>query len=359
MCRVYNIVGSLSAISKHLKKHKISEFRTVDELIFFSKNYTNEREQLIIKHEVLIESEKDRLKVQLSNLNIIIIESKESLITNFNEVINNLERELDALISGTKTGIFVRFSNFIRKWYLKSVLINKRKNFDNIIDKGLQQLQWEQQINADRLRFIESNYKMAVQESSYLPLKELDRKKRVIDEITTSIYGAIGEQKVVDALQCLPEEFILINDFTVSFLTPLYWPQGKERIKSVQIDHVLVCPGGVFLLETKNWSKDSLYNLSLRSPVLQIRRASYALHKLLSSAVSKQQIRLNSHHWGDKKIPIRNLIVMVNSSPAEEFQYVKVLPVKQVPGYVRYFKPVFSSDETESIANYLLNLLQS
>ena len=60
---------------------------------------------------------------------------------------------------------------------------------------------------------------------------------------------------------------------------------------------------------------------------------------------------------GDRKIPLRNLIVLTNLKPKEEFQYVKILTVNEILGYVNYFKPTFSSKETQEIAYYLRNLI--
>jgi hypothetical protein len=53
----------------------------------------------------------------------------------------------------------------------------------------------------------------------------------------------------------------------------IFFNAMNQRI-SVQIDHLLVSPFGVFLIETKNWSDQSLNNLSLRSPVQQIKELS-------------------------------------------------------------------------------------
>lgn len=50
--------------------------------------------------------------------------------------------------------------------------------------------------------------------------------------------GAVGEELVGAALERFPEEFRVINDLTT--------PYGN-------IDHVVVGPTGVFLLDTKNW----------------------------------------------------------------------------------------------------------
>ena len=115
-------------------------------------------------------------------------------------------------------------------------------------------------------------------------------------------------------------------------------------------------PSGIFIIETKNWSEKSLGNLSLRSPVEQIRRTSFALFYLLNNDKSNYSLSLEGHHWGEKKVPIKNLIVLTNTKPKEEFQYVKILTVNELLGYVNYFKPIFSYTETKRIADMILQI---
>jgi hypothetical protein len=200
------------------------------------------------------------------------------------------------------------------------------------------------------------HYSDAVNESCLTEINELENKQRIIDEVKNSIYGALGEHKVVKELENLSDENVLINDFALSFHPAIYNRQENDYIKSIQIDHLLVTPSGIFLIETKNWSEKSLASLDLRSPVQQIKRTNFALFKMLTEDISSERVKLKQHHWGDRKIPIRNLIVLTNSKPNEEFQYVKVLTVNELLGYIKYFKPLFTSEETQAIANYLLNL---
>ena len=96
--------------------------------------------------------------------------------------------------------------------------------------------------------------------------------------------------------------------------------------------------------------------MSLRSPVQQIRRASFVLFKLLNNEISNYHLRLDRHHWGDKKISIKNLIVMTNTKPQEEFQFVKVLTLNELLGYINYFKPTFSLNETQRITDFILRI---
>jgi hypothetical protein len=83
---------------------------------------------------------------------------------------------------------------------------------------------------------------------------------------------------------------------------------------------------------------------------------SFALFVLLNNDSSNYQIQLSDHHWGNQKISIKNLLVLMNTKPKEEFQFVKVLTLSELLGYINYFKPLYSSIETERIAEFLLKL---
>ena len=75
---------------------------------------------------------------------------------------------------------------------------------------------------------------------------------------------------------------------------------------------------------------------------------------MINNDLSNNRLRLVTHHWGEKKIPIRNIVVFTNSKPKEEFQYVKVLTIKEVIGYINHFKPIFTSDEVRRILDFIL-----
>ncbi|WP_421942390.1 nuclease-related domain-containing protein [Pedobacter sp.] len=147
-----------------------------------------------------------------------------------------------------------------------------------------------------------------------------------------------------------------MNDFDISFSPAIYNRRENDYIKSIQIDHILVAPSGIFLIETKNWSVKSLQDLNLRSPVQQIKRTNFVLFKLLNKEISNSHLSLGKHHWGDKKISIKNLIVLTNTRPKEEFQYVKIVTLNELLSYINYFKPVFSNYETKRIAEFLLEI---
>jgi len=75
--------------------------------------------------------------------------------------------------------------------------------------------------------------------------------------------------------------------------------------------------------------------------------------------VKNQQLHLDMHHWDDKKIPIKNLIVLTTSKPKDEFQHVKILTLNELVSYIKYFKPMFSKTETRRIADMILGLINN
>ena len=97
-------------------------------------------------------------------------------------------------------------------------------------------------------------------------------------------------------------------------------------------------------------------NLNLHSPVLQIKRTNYALYRVINEKISSSRLRINPHHWGDRKIPIRNLIVLINNKPREEFQHVKVLTLSEMLNYITYFEPSISNEDVKIIADELMSI---
>ena len=199
---------------------------------------------------------------------------------------------------------------------------------------------------------LENNYENVLSARCAETVKKLEFTKEIVDGLYTLIAGAVGENSTVKELEKLSNEYYLINDFSMEFNPPIYNRKENDRIFSIQIDHLLICKSGIFLLETKNWSNKSINNLDLRSPVKQISRTSYALFVLLNS---ESNISLERHHWGSARIPIRNIIVMTKVKPKEEFKHIKVLTLNELNGYIQYFDEIFSNEEVEYIFNYLNN----
>lgn len=357
MCKVYNQIGCLTVIESHLRDHSINEFKSTNELINFKNNYSAIRQQIISTHKVLIEQEKDNLSIEVEQLNQSIEAKKSEVEQQLLLELKELKNQLDHLPS-VHSNIIQTVVNYVKKISIKRKIQNGKFVFDLKMESSLKHLTENYNKTKNRHHFIVSRFEDAVMESSLPQIKELDRKKRIVDQINGSIYGALGEQKVVRELEKLSDDYILINDFTCRFNPPIYKRQENDYIRSIQVDHILIAPSGIFLIETKNWSEYSLNNPNLYSPVEQIKRSNFALYKMLNGETSNTKLTLKNHLWGDKKVPIRNLVVLINHNPVEEFQHVKILSLNKVLGYVKYFESSFSDQETQKMAKHLLNAIR-
>lgn len=355
MCQIYNTIGSLKTLKSHLYGNNIHDFKSLKEVIDFQKSYRNFREQIISHHEILILQEKDLLNTELKQLEPAIKNKKLQSEKELTDEIDELKAHLKILSSNTSINFLKRLINYLRKGNFARKIKQKEANFELEVQSTIKKSVDLYQDKMDRYQFIISKFSDAVKQSAQGPLSDLERKKSIVDECSSFIYGALGEQKVVKTLETLSDDYFLINDFAVSLSNPLYNRQENDYIQSIQIDHILVAPSGIFLIETKNWSGKSIENLSFRSPVQQIKRTSFVLFKLLNNEMGKYHLHLDKHHWGDKRISIRNLIVLINTKPKEEFQHVKILTLDELLGYVNYFKPIFTKFETQRIAEYLIS----
>ena len=84
---------------------------------------------------------------------------------------------------------------------------------------------------------------MSAGESAYdVARRQREKAERLQRSAALWEKGAEGEVAVARALEALPEGWVALHD--------LAWP-GRER---ANIDHVVIGPGGVFVVDAKNWS---------------------------------------------------------------------------------------------------------
>ena len=355
MCKVYNQIGCLTSIQSHLHTHGINNYQSLSDLINFQNTYYDTRKQIIVTHQLLIEQEKNTLGDKITLLDYSIKTEKRKVKQQLLLELKRLKGHLNNLPI-VHNNIIGRLTIYVKRAFFKLKIWYKKLTFNSKITDSLKHLVNNYKQANNRHNYINSHFDDAVMES-YLPqVQKLDREKDLIDQINNSIYGALGEEQVVKELKKLSDDYILINDFTCRFNPAISYQQGADYIKSIQIDHILVAPSGVFLIETKNWSEHSLSNRNLYSPIEQIKRSNFALYKLLNGKTSKSRLNLTNHWWGHKKVMLKNLVVFTNHKPMEEFQYVKTLTLNKLLGYIKYFEPCFSDLETQKIAEYLLSI---
>ncbi len=164
------------------------------------------------------------------------------------------------------------------------------------------------------------------------------------------IQGASGEQQALDELRKLPDSYYVINNVQLSFPKPLYEPRSRQRIYSIQADHVVVAPSGVFLIETKNWSTGTASKDTNFTAFDQVKRTNFALYCYFNPRRSG----FFSLFIKQKKIKVRSILLMIGHKTDGKDSFVKVLKLSQLKNYITYFSPILTDQEMQDILNRLL-----
>lgn len=347
-------IETLKTLRETLYRSGISRFNSVGEINRFLENYESERTQLSDSIETQFVEETKEMLASLPRLEREFLEQKGLIKKEIQEEIDRTEQALQEVRKKRKESFLYRVFSFGKARALTFRKSRLESTLESVLGRRMRAKENELARLKKDLKHRAENKDRILSERRRKPLNELSRIKAVVDGLRTVIIGAIGENAVVNELRELPDDCYLINDFHIRFDPPIFNKKENDRIFSVQIDHLLITRAGIFLLETKNWSQSSVDSLDLRSPVEQIKRCSFAVFVMLNSDSKHNDLRLETHHWGAKKIPIRSLIVMTGAKPREQFRHVKVISLKDLTAYVRYFDNVFTAEETSSIFNSLV-----
>ena len=347
MAKIFGITESLKSLKSELNGKGINRFSSVKQIKDFLSNYKLEK-------NTILKNESDKLDEEYfktsSNLKKLIIK-RDKIINSENDRIDNKISDLNKKIEIIKS----RNVNFIIKLFLKIKLYSLNKQLNKLISTKSSLIDLlvkdvNKNIKSDEL-FIKTYKKdkqNLIKKGAKSQLDELKYTRDVLENLKNLISGAIGENLVVNEIKKLGDDYALINDFNLSFSDPRYYKKQDDWIYSAQIDHLLISKAGIFLIETKNWSRKSVDTISLRSPIKQIQRSNFALFLYISENIS-----LNEHHWGEQTIPIRNLIVMINNKPTGRFKYVAVKLLKELNDYLKYFEPVLTQSQYEKVIRQL------
>jgi hypothetical protein len=134
--------------------------------------------------------------------------------------------------------------------------------------------------------------------------------------------GARAELAVIGQLRRLPAGYIVLND--VRLRASRFHRYNGVRLQSAQIDHLVISPAGIFVIETKDWSREFVASGAYHDPFDQVGRAGYLCYDTVKP-------------FG--KVQVRSIIACAGHLPPQpDSAKVKVLRVDELVGYITWFK---------------------
>lgn len=350
MARIHRQVGALTQLIEELEREGIGAFKTLDEIRSFQNNCENSLHRIkeecseTVRQEIVdLESRYERWSLKLDQK----IREREALLR------NELEELTRTLARHANRNMLMRL--FFFSW--KRRLTKRKRILENSFKSEVERPFRKGFAKIDSLRAEIEDRKNNFDNSA----RDREEQERILSFFGKHqylFYGAEGEEMVARELSRLPDTYTVINDYRLEFSEPIYDSNNNDRIHSIQIDHVVVGPTGLYVVETKNWSRETVENTELFSPVTQLKRYNFAIFKLLNWAIGRGDFKNFSIYWEDKGISPKNILCLINHMPDQEFEYVKILSKKQIAQYIGYIgsrKPTFDQNEVESLAEYLLS----
>lgn len=329
MARIYGQSGCTDLLIQGVHKQGLRDLNTLKDITHFRDNFTHLVNEVIETARKMLSGEiksfrntvnqlVEELKDKISNRESLLLKEKQELIK---LTTNQLKSKIPKRLKVLET----KFEKELKKPFKKD-----GKRFSKI---------------AKKCEKMELNYDKTIKKRTNEKIQQMNKSKQFIDQKASFIQGAFGEEKVTRTLMELPDSFIIFNDMRLSFSKAIRWKKYNEYVKSCQIDHIVIGPSGIFLIETKNWNPTTLQTTDFL-PHKQVDRAGYIFF-----------IKFKKY-FGifRKKIPIRSIVVTMRELPDMNYPYVKQLTPKTLISYITQFKNELTDNEIERIAQLLIKV---
>jgi len=153
--------------------------------------------------------------------------------------------------------------------------------------------------------------------------------------------GTKGENKVIDELSKLDDSYHIMCSIDIELPNWVTY-NGKKNLKSAQMDIVVVCPKGVFMIEVKNWTDEYAQgNKQNFSPYEQAGRAGLVLWITLKKVI--------------KDIRVTNVLLSIrgNLQYNEKYRLVYVSSLDSINQFLEKRQDSLNEKEVEKIVNEL------
>jgi len=153
--------------------------------------------------------------------------------------------------------------------------------------------------------------------------------------------GTKGENKVIDELSKLDDSYHIMCGIDIELQNWVTY-NGKKNLKSAQMDIVVVCPNGVFMIEVKNWTDEYTQRSKQGlNPYEQTGRAGLVLWITLQNVF--------------KGIRVTNVLLSIkgNLPYNEEYSLVNVSSLDSINQFLEKRQDSLSEKEVEKIVKEL------
>ena len=158
--------------------------------------------------------------------------------------------------------------------------------------------------------------------------------------------GAKGENTVIEEISKLDDDYHIMCGMQIEL--PYYVTyNGRKNLRSAQMDIVVICPKGVFMIEVKNWSDRYAQSHDKLNPYEQTERAGRILWITLQNII--------------KNIRVTNVLLSIqgNLHYDENYRSVFVSSLDKINQFLEKKQTILNKNQIKEIVSELEYYLDS
>ncbi len=353
MAKTYYKTGALEGLLSQFEVQGITDFKSLNHILVFRNNFDKYIEQIKQKYQDFL----------ISDINLL--ESKKVNLSNYIISKLNIKREI---FFNKMTAIELRLLNLEQEWGTGSMLLNKflhkiyslqkltlERKFEKEKDELFKRLKYNLKLLNEQIIDKKTNSEKWVTKYSEEDLYKAEQTLHILESNEQLLYGAVGEERAFEELKKLPDSYVVINNLTQDFSYPIHDKRNGDKIYSIQIDHIVIGPTGLFIIETKNWGQSSKNNTNLFSPSKQVQRHSFALFVLLNQAIENGHLESFRIGYSNQKISPKNIVLWMSNKPEEDYQYVKFVNTNEINDYITSGNIIYNHEQIRELEEYIVD----
>jgi len=308
--------GSEKYLIDRLLQGGLDGFNSFKDIQEFKRNFSE-----ILKSSTAEERQK---------LNSIIVGLKNDE-SNLRKKLEEKKSELRQSLLKEKTELMDKPLSPKGKKRIKKIDIIIENKLDKPFEKDIKQIK-----KTEKKRILrEKNLEKSVEKK----VRQLHKAQKIIQKNQQYFESALGETAVIKELRKLPETYYILNEVKLSFYRSIRWKKYGEYVQSCKIDHVVVGPTGIFLIETKNWNPETMQTAKF-PPHKQIQRAGYIFF-------------IHMMDQFERKYPLYEIVATFKQLPQIPYDYVTQVTIQELVDHILGRDGRIDTSDVQAIVSWL------
>lgn len=308
--------GSETFLKSRLIKKGLEGFESFKDIQSFKKNY-----------KTILKTSTDEERKKLNSIIEALRSNEETLIKDLKKKKQKLQASL------------IKEKQELMEGELISKDQKRVKQIDKLLGKKIDKPFKKEKKQVKRTEKEITTREKKLEKSVEKSVKGLHKAHNIIESNRAFVFGAVGETAAIKELRKLPKEYYILNEAKLSFYRAIRWKKYRTYVKSCKIDHVVVGPSGIFLIETKNWSAQTLANAKF-TPHRQIERAGYIFF-------------IHMVNKFNRRFPTYQIVATYRKLPELPYRYVSQMTIYNIVNFILQKRNALTTTEIQKIVEWL------